>query len=64
MFLEDLDQTKGKSQALSSSFPAFLIASRSSYIITQSSFTSFSPKNFKLKDLDINSKGKNNITVI
>ena len=30
----------------------------------QSSFTSFSPKIFKLTELDINSKWKYNITVI
>ena len=39
-----------------SSFLAFLVALRSSYIIIQSSFTSFSSKTFRLIDLDINSK--------
>ena len=32
------------------------IVSRSGYIIVQPSFTSFSPKVFRLTDLDINSK--------
>ena len=35
---------------------SFFIVSRSSYIIIQSSFTSFSPKVFRLTYLDINSK--------
>ena len=49
-------QTKDKPQAPSNSFLAFLIVSMSSYIIIQSSFTIFSPKIFKLTDLEINSK--------
>ena len=40
----------------SSTFLTFLIVSISSYIIIQPSFTSFSPKIFRLADLDINSK--------
>ena len=46
----------GKPQAPSSSFLAFLIVSRSSYIIIQLSFSSFSPKILRLTDLNINSK--------
>ena len=44
---------RGKPKARSSSFQAFLIVSRSTYIITQSSVNSFSPKIFRLTDLDI-----------
>ena len=49
--------TRGKPQALSSSFLACLIVS----IIIQSSFTSFSTKICRLTDFDINFK---NIRVI
>ena len=60
MNLKGLDQnsekTRGKPQAPSSSFLAFLIVSRSSYRIIHFSFTSFSPKIIKLSDLDITSK--------
>ena len=44
---------RGKPKARSSSIQAFLIVSRSTYIITQSSVNSFSPKIFRLTDLDI-----------
>ena len=49
-------QTRGKSWALSSSFLAFLIVSRSSSIVIQPKFTSFCPQMFRLTDLDNNSK--------
>ena len=49
----ELELTRSKPQAPSSSFLAFLIVSRPSYIIIHSSF---SPKIFRLTDLDINSK--------
>ena len=55
---------RGKPQAPYSSFLAFLIASRSSYIIIQFSCISFSPKIFRLTDLDISFTLKYNITVI
>ena len=41
-----------------------LHVSRSSYIIIQSTFTSFVSKLFELTDLDMNSKSKYNFTVI
>ena len=47
-------KTRDYPQSPSSSFRAFVIASR--HAIIQSSFTSFSPKISKLKDLDNNSK--------
>ena len=53
--------TRGKPHASFSSFLAFWIVSRPSYIITQSGFSS---KIFRLTDLDINSKWKYKITVI
>ena len=53
--------TTGKPQAPFSSFLAFWIVSRPSYIIIQSGFSS---KVFRLTDLDINSKWKYKITVI
>ena len=56
----DLLLTRGKPQAPPSSFLAFLIVLRASYIIMQSSF---SPKCFRFTDLDINSKWKYNTTV-
>ena len=49
-------ETRGKPQAISSSFLVFLIPSKPNYVIIQSRFTSFSPNIFRLTDLDINSK--------
>ena len=49
-------ETRGKPQAISSSFLVFLIPSKSNDVIIQSRFTSFSPNIFRLTDLDINSK--------
>ena len=49
-------RTRGKSQAPSTPFLAFLIVSKSSYKTIQSIFPNFSPKIFRLTDLDINSK--------
>ena len=42
----------------------FFIISRSSYIIVQSSFTTFSPKIFRVTDMNINPRWKYNIIVI
>ena len=47
-------KTRDYPQSPSSSFRAFVSVSR--YVITQSSFTSFSPKIFRLKDLENSSK--------
>ena len=54
--LDPTFKQEAKPQAPSSSFLAFQIVSRSRYIVIQSSFTSFSPKIFRITDLEINSK--------
>ena len=51
--LMNVRKTRDKPQAPSSLLLAFLIVSRPSYIMIQ---PSFSPKIFRLTDLDINSK--------